>query len=157
REGEPSDGAFVILEGTVRVLVRSRDSRLIQLGVAGPGDTMGELGALDGGPRSATAVAETDVKALFLRREAFSELLLKHPEQALRLMRVLAARLRAADRQLVDLSSATLYVRLAKRLLELKDQSGAVLTVPMEQLAQQVGAATEDVATTLQGLEMLGG
>ena len=39
-------------------------------------------------------------------------------------MRMLAGRLRAADKQLADLRSATLYARLAKRLMDLRDERG---------------------------------
>ena len=156
REGDPSDGTYVLLEGTVRVLVRSRDGRDIPLGAAGPGDTMGELGALDAGPRSATAIAETNVTALFVRRQAFIDLLRSSSDQALRFMRVLAARLRSADRQLVDMASATLYTRVAKRLLELKDERPAPIQVSVEELAEQIAAAPAEVEITMTGLEKLG-
>ncbi len=156
REGDPSDGTYVILDGTVRILVGSRDGQEIYLGAAGPGDTIGELGALDGGPRSATGVAETDLRALFLRREAFLQFLCAHPDQAIRLMRILAARIRAADRQLVDLASATLYVRLAKRLLELKDEPDALQRITAADLARQVGSEPDAVQAVLEGMRRLG-
>lgn len=61
-EGEPSRDAYLILSGLVEV-VRSRegDAGTVRIALLGRGQLVGEIGALDGGPRTATAQAVSDV------------------------------------------------------------------------------------------------
>ena len=58
REGEPGVGLFVILDGTADVSIGGRKKATL-----GPGDFFGEIALLDGGPRTATVTAKTDVDA----------------------------------------------------------------------------------------------
>jgi CRP/FNR family cyclic AMP-dependent transcriptional regulator len=51
--GEPSDALMVVSSGRLRVLVRSLHGEELVLGLVGPGDAVGDLAMLDGGPRSA--------------------------------------------------------------------------------------------------------
>jgi CRP-like cAMP-binding protein len=64
----------------------------------GPGSFFGEMSLLDQGPRSATVTAETDMQLLVLGSPEFSSLVAEIPSVARRIMRVLAERLRAAER-----------------------------------------------------------
>ena len=66
RENTPSDGFFVILEGSAKV---SRGGRTLRR--MGPGDFFGEIGLLDGGPRTATVTADGSLTALVLLRKEF--------------------------------------------------------------------------------------
>lgn len=70
--GEPPEDGYLVVAGTVRV-VRPGEGELI-LGTLGRGQLIGEMGLLDGAPRSATVLAETDVTGLRLRREQWAEL-----------------------------------------------------------------------------------
>jgi len=92
RAGDSGRSFFVLLDGTAKV-VRSgaRPRRL------GMGDYFGEMALLDGAPRSADVVAETDVLALTVDRSSFTKLLSAEPTLAQTLLRTLAARLRAAE------------------------------------------------------------
>jgi CRP-like cAMP-binding protein len=63
----------------------------------GPGDFIGEMSLLDGGPRSATVTTTTAVKALVLPTREFWQVLDDVPALAHRLLRTLAERLRAMD------------------------------------------------------------
>jgi uncharacterized membrane protein len=62
-----------------------------------PGELFGELGLFDGGNRSATADALTDVEALVLERDEFLEFLRHQPDAALDVLSALAKRIRRAD------------------------------------------------------------
>ncbi len=78
--GEITDGFFVILTGTARVVGRG-DTPLATLG---EGDFFGEVGALDAGPgyasaRTATVTAETDLAVALLSGERFTELVASIP------------------------------------------------------------------------------
>jgi CRP-like cAMP-binding protein len=89
RQGDPANGLFVILEGSVRV-VRDGDT----LATLGPGEWIGELAVLDRGPRVASVVTDTPTRCLALSAWDAEQLLLERPALALGIARTLAARLR---------------------------------------------------------------
>jgi CRP-like cAMP-binding protein len=69
-----------------------------RLATVGPGDLVGELSLIDGWPTSASVVAETPLEALVLYRTRFNRLLRSMPQLYPRLLRAMAARIRAVDR-----------------------------------------------------------
>jgi len=91
REGEPGDALFVILEGDA-VVHRSG----VELNRVGPGAYFGELAILDGKPRSATVVAETDVRIAVIGIRMFRTLLREFSDLAEQLLVGLAGELREA-------------------------------------------------------------
>jgi len=91
REGFSAEAFYVILEGEAVVTGPPTSSRL------GPGDSCGELGLLDGAPRSASILAETDVVAVRLPRKEFLDLVDHRPEIARALLADLAARVRRLE------------------------------------------------------------
>ena len=97
RAGDAGEEFFVILDGHARVEVSPRKrSRL------GPGQYFGEMSLLDGGPRSASVVAETPLRLLVIKRRNFSTLLREAPELAQNLMTTLSRRVRHAEAGLND-------------------------------------------------------
>ena len=94
RQGEPGDTFYVIIEGEAKVMdAKGRVlSRLI------PGDFFGEISLMDGGPRTATVVAETNMTALALSRKDFSALLQSEPKVTVGLLKHAAALLRRLER-----------------------------------------------------------
>lgn len=94
REGEPGVGLFVILDGRCEVTVGGRRKATL-----GPGDFFGEIALLDGGPRTATVTALTDVKLAGLTGWVFRGLITEHPRIALKTLEALAGRLRAASKE----------------------------------------------------------
>ena len=92
RQGEIGREAFVLLDGRAEV---QRDGTVVA--ELGPGAVIGELALLDGGPRTATVVASTDVDLLVLTRPAFNAVLDEIPTLAHQLLVALAHRLRAAE------------------------------------------------------------
>jgi CRP/FNR family transcriptional regulator, cyclic AMP receptor protein len=90
-EGKPSEGFFVILDGTAKVTRGGRTIRRMH-----GGDFFGEIGLLDGGPRTATVVAEGPLTALVLLRKEFLSVLREEPNVAYRILRGSARRLRTA-------------------------------------------------------------
>jgi HEAT repeat protein len=97
REGEPGDELFLIIEGEVDVLRAAGTSAEERLNRLGPGDYLGEMAVLDGSPRSTTAVARSEVRALVLAGARLRELMHEMPDLAFDLLRVLAARVRRAE------------------------------------------------------------
>ncbi|MDG6348078.1 EAL domain-containing protein [Luteimonas sp. 8-5] len=72
RQGDPTDCAWLIESGQVE-LVSVHGRRTTRHGVLGAGELIGELGLLDGAPRSATATARADSVLLAIEREQFME------------------------------------------------------------------------------------
>jgi CRP-like cAMP-binding protein len=90
--GEPGDTLYVLLDGEVSV----RRRRLPSIS-RGMGSFFGEMALLDGGPRSATVVANGPVVCLTISRSGFQKLLRKEPAISCALLTELATRLRAAE------------------------------------------------------------
>jgi CRP/FNR family cyclic AMP-dependent transcriptional regulator len=90
--GQPGSGMFIITDGTVTVELPQGPVEL------GPGEFVGELALLaDGITRVARVRATTPVKGLAISRMALSELLLREPRVAVRMLPVLARRLAEAE------------------------------------------------------------
>jgi CRP-like cAMP-binding protein len=79
REGEPSDGLYVVLEGAVDV-VKRRDGRVIVVGHLREGELFGEMSCLRKAPASATVVVKRPGTLLRLPRKDFDELVVTHPQ-----------------------------------------------------------------------------
>jgi CRP/FNR family transcriptional regulator, cyclic AMP receptor protein len=88
-EGEIGHEFFVLESGTVSVSVGGKE-----VATLGAGSFFGELALLDGGPRTATVRAQTEVTALVLDRREFHALLEEDPIVAVRLLPAIGARLR---------------------------------------------------------------
>ena len=79
--GTPGEECFVIVNGRATVIRNG-----IQLAQLGPGDFFGELAPLDGGPRTATVVADTEMLLLVISRLEFSLLRTSFPTVAGKLL-----------------------------------------------------------------------
>lgn len=93
REGDIGDTFYLILEGEAKVVNRS--GRVVNR--VRPGDFFGEISLLDGGPRTASVVAETPMTMLALTRKAFLRLVSAEPEVAVRLLNYAARLLRRLE------------------------------------------------------------
>jgi CRP-like cAMP-binding protein len=104
RQGETSRTMHVILAGRVRVERWLADERVVKLAELGPGDVVGEMGLLDGAPRSATVTAIEDTETLEIHATVLAVVLIENPSVSSALLRVLSRRLRSADELLVEMS-----------------------------------------------------
>ena len=96
KEGDPGDAFYAILEGQAKAV--NRQGRTVNRLL--PGDFFGEIALLDGGPRTATVVAETPLVVLELRRKGFLRLLEDDPSITAKLLEHAAAMLRRLERPL---------------------------------------------------------
>jgi CRP-like cAMP-binding protein len=94
REGDSGVGFFLILDGDVSVAVGERVVRRM-----GPGDFFGEISLLDGGPRTATCTAQTEVTTLGITPWTFKRLIEQNPAIASKMLKVMAQRLRSSSVQ----------------------------------------------------------
>jgi CRP/FNR family cyclic AMP-dependent transcriptional regulator len=93
REGEDAQELFVIRSGRVRIQIGNRTITELSTN-----DIFGEMALIDNEPRSATAVAITDLELVAVSEKQFLFLVSQTPHFALKVMRVLARRLRASNK-----------------------------------------------------------
>jgi CRP/FNR family cyclic AMP-dependent transcriptional regulator len=93
KEGKPGFECFVIADGKAKVTLRGR-----KVAVLGPGDIVGEMALLDSGPRSATVVAEDDMKVYVLDPREFATMLDETPWVGRKILKAMAQRLRNAEK-----------------------------------------------------------
>ncbi|MDP1527587.1 MAG: SulP family inorganic anion transporter [Rhodocyclaceae bacterium] len=102
--GDTGDELFLIRRGAVRILLPLTERQTHHIGTFGRGAFFGEMAFLDGEPRSADAVAFTDVELYVLSRQVFDKFAEEHKKAALALMEgiasVLASRLRYTTAEL---------------------------------------------------------
>jgi CRP/FNR family transcriptional regulator, cyclic AMP receptor protein len=95
KEGQSGVGLHVVVEGEVKVQVGGRTRRRL-----GAGAFFGEVALLDGGPRTATVVAETPVRALVIPVWNFKSVLKSHPSIAVKMLEEVAGKLRTTESSL---------------------------------------------------------
>lgn len=100
-EGEPSDFVYKILSGEVEILKELHGQTII-LGVMKPEDFLGEMGVMDGQPRSASVRAKTKVSVSVFEDMEFFQLVSEDKSSSYRLITRLCERLRAVSRNLVE-------------------------------------------------------
>lgn len=159
----------ILIDGRVKLTRVTADGRDVLLAIRGPGDVLGEQSAIDGEPRSATAVALEPVEALNLTAADFISFVARTPSAATYMMRLLSARLRDADDKRVGFAAQDTLGRVAARLVELGERYGAEhsdgdgdptglridLAITQEDLAAWTGTSREGVSRALQTLRSL--
>jgi CRP/FNR family transcriptional regulator, cyclic AMP receptor protein len=93
REGDEARELFVIKSGEVRIQIGNRTVTDLKAD-----SIFGEMALIDNEPRSATAIAVTDVELVAVSEKQFLFLVSQTPYFALKVMRVLAQRLRATNK-----------------------------------------------------------
>jgi hypothetical protein len=94
-EGETGKEMYIIEEGRVEIYRKANGGER-RLGLLEAGDFFGEMGLLDDQPRTASARATVDTRLLLIDETTFEQILRRHPEVSIRIMRSLCKRLRAA-------------------------------------------------------------
>jgi CRP/FNR family cyclic AMP-dependent transcriptional regulator len=97
KEGQTGIGMHIVVEGETKVQIGGRTRRRL-----GPGAFFGEIALLDGGPRTATVVAETPVKTLAIPAWSFKALVRSQPALALKMLEETCRRLRANEAALTN-------------------------------------------------------
>ncbi len=102
-KGELGSSLFVVCSGTVEVVVPSAEGKNAVVNLIGEGEIFGEIALLDGGPRTADALALSDCQLMAIERRDFLALLRANPEVTIKLLEVLCSRLRRTTEQVEDL------------------------------------------------------
>lgn len=108
--GEPGTDFCIVQEGRVLLTYPDDAGKENTLAILGPGDFFGELSLLDGGPRTATSRAVTDVELLCLNHEEFLEFVRTHPSSAVHMIQVLSRRQRDTLEQLRGIRNPNQFI-----------------------------------------------
>ena len=148
---DPGDTVIVVVSGRVKVTVRSADGGELTLAVIHPGGLLGELGVVDGGPRSADAETLEECQLLLIPRDAIREICARVPSAAQALTNSIAASLRRLTEAAADLVFLDLPRRVAKILLSQPRGADGVIGFKMsqEELAHQAGSTRQTVPSRL--------
>ncbi|HEY6698693.1 MAG TPA: Crp/Fnr family transcriptional regulator [Acidimicrobiales bacterium] len=173
-EGDQNDTTYLVLEGRVRVFTGTPEGTEVTLCVRGPGDLIGEMGALDpGGRRSATVVALEPVRCRVIAARELQAFLEAHPRSTLALLRLVIGRLRGADRRRTEFGPYDATRRLARVLIEAADEAATGgtntslrergtagvlvgLALSQHELSGLIGASRESVARGMAELRRRG-
>ena len=163
-QDDPGDRLHFVADGMVRICIVSQDGRENDIALLPAGDCFGEMSILDGGLRSATAIAVEPTETMTLAREDFLDFLRVHSEVAIQIIALLVRRLRAMDEMIGDMVFLDVPTRVAKKLLELADSypdrcdASGHPTVPVghEELSGLVGSSRETVSRALTTYRKMG-
>jgi CRP/FNR family cyclic AMP-dependent transcriptional regulator len=152
-KGEPANEFFLLLRGQAKVTASASDGTDTVINVMGPGEVFGEIAILDGRPRSATVTALNDCELAVVDKRAFQDLLARCPGISLKLLGVLATRMRDLTTRLEDRAFLDISARLAKQLLWLAERYGTRagsgvrldLGLSQQELGDLIGATRESV------------
>ena len=150
---------FFVIQGSVNIVSFSPTGREVTFAAAHAGDTVGELAAIDGQPRSASVVAAEDALLAVLPSEAFVALVKRHGDIEFRLLQRLSMIVRKGDDRVLEVSSlkATnrVYIELL-RLAEPDESAPDLWTIkplpPLRDLASSASTTRELVSNALNAL-----
>lgn len=152
-------GIHVVLEGAVRIL-REGEGRAIVVHREGPGGLLGEVAFFGDGTYPGTAVAAEPTRALLLPAEALHRELRTNGELSAVFLRRLAARSQEIIRRLDRVAHLTVLRRLARHLVERREQASRTATavslgMTLVELAEELGTVKEVLVRELRVLRRL--
>ena len=157
-KGDPAGEFYVLLRGRAKVTAQGKEGADTAINVMGPGEVFGEVGILDGQPRSATVTTLEECEMAVVDKRAFDGLLAASPAVAIRLLTVLAGRIRELTTRVEDRAFLDVPARLAKQLLWLAGNHGTEsnagvrleLKLSQQELGDFIGATRESVNKNLR-------
>lgn len=159
--GDPAEHLYVVADGRVKLLRYSYTGKEILLDLLKPREFFGAVSGQVEDIYTDTAQAHTSCCILAIGREAFKQILLKHPAVAVKVIDIMAIRLREANERVHQLSALPIEARIASILLMLgdkfgeKSKTGLLLQVPLsrEDLAGMTGTTTESASRVMSQLQ----
>ena len=169
KQGEKSDFLYLILDGSVSVMVEdeSEPGHMLVVAYLNPGDFVGEMGLFDDESetvvRSAMVVAKTQCEVAGISYERFHQIRGQFPDVLYAVSRQLGARLRQTTRKLSDLAFVDVSGRIAHTLLDLCKEPDAMthpdgmqIKITRQELGKIVGCSREMAGRVLKALEQDG-
>lgn len=162
--GDEGSEFLVVTHGRLKLILLNEDGRELTLTILGPYQSFGEVSLLDDAPRSASAVALSELRVLSISKRDFRALLDKSPRLSLGLLTAMSRRLRDLTEDTAGLIFLDVYQRVARKILALmasigvKTERGCEIPQRLthQELANLVGATRETVTKVLNDLESRG-
>ena len=98
REGDSGDDLYIVESGQVRI-VSDAETEKVTFAHLGPGEFFGEMALMTGSPRSAAAIATTDIRLQRLSKERFDAILREHAQVGVEITRILSERVKRGNVQ----------------------------------------------------------
>lgn len=154
---DPAERLFVVADGRVKLMRHSLSGRNVMLDMLTPGEFFGSLSTLGDEVYPDTAEAQTQTCVLAIHANDFRRILEKHPNVALKVVDIVAARLRTAHERVRQLSTASVEGRIASLLLVLSKKFGKpsdlglLIQSPLtrEDLAAMTGTTAETASRVM--------
>ena len=167
RAGDNSDSLYLILDGSVSVMVEdeANEDHTMVIAYLNPGDFFGEMGlfAEEGGRRSAMVVAKAQCEVAEISYQKFHQIRSKFPDILFAIADQMAERLRHTTRKLKDLAFVDVAGRVAHTLLDLCKEPDAMthpegmqIKITRQELGKIVGCSREMAGRVLKALEKEG-
>jgi len=158
--GDRTDFVYLVLTGSLKVVVSDEDGREVILSILGQGELFGEMGMFGEQPRSASVVAVVPADLVMMPKNDFRNILEGNFEVCWRIMCNLADRLRNADRKIESLALMDVYGRVARLLIEISDdvngEAVVVRKITKQDIAKMIGASREMVSRVMKDLTAQG-
>lgn len=152
-EDEPGEAIYFLKSGLIKVSKQDGEGREHTLHYVNPGDVFAEVVLFDAGGYPATAEVVEDAEIGLIRNRDMDRALIKNPGMTLEMLKIMARRLRNAQRQIMELALKDTTRRLAGLLLKLAEEhgvlrnNGVLISLPLtnQELANLVGTSRETV------------
>src|SRR6266700_5493766 len=154
-KGDPGYSLYAVISGSVKMSISSADGRNAILNIVGPGETFGEMALLDGGTRSADAIANTNCELFVIDRREFIPFVRSQPALAMRFIELLCARLRRTSEQVEQIILQNLPGRLASALIGLTEKrklepANHTIAITQQEISEMVGMTRESINKQLR-------
>lgn len=152
-QDDPSDRVFGIVSGTIEISLLSPEGRKVVANMVPARSLVGEIGAFDGGPRTATASCAGPCVIQSLSRVQFLDKVTKTPALSAAMFELLCSRIRWINGEFGDQVMLKVDARVAKRLVLIAalhaDREGW-MEISQSELADYLGATRESVNKSLR-------
>jgi CRP-like cAMP-binding protein len=159
--GDPAEHLFVVADGRVKLMHHSLSGKNVLLDMLTPGEFFGSLSTLGDDIYPDTAEAQTQTCVLVINADDFRRILEKYPKVALKVVDIMAVRLRTAHERVQQLSALSAEGRIANLLLTLSkkfgksSEVGLLIQSPLtrDDLAAMTGTTTETASRVMSQLQ----
>lgn len=162
--GKESKSLYLVLKGSVSVVLREDDEREIVIAYLNAGDFFGEMGLFDNESHRTAEVRTREVSEIAeISYEHFTELTKEYPDLNYAIFEQLTRRLKNTTRKMTDLAFIDVTGRIARCLIDLAHQPAAMLLpngrqirITRQEIGRIVGCSREMVGRVLKTLEEQG-
>ncbi|EPZ1049665.1 cAMP-activated global transcriptional regulator CRP [Acinetobacter baumannii] len=159
--GTESKSLYLILKGSVSIILREDDEREIVVAYLNPGDFLGEMGLFEPNPQRTAEVRTRDVCEIAeISYDNFHELSKQYPDLSYAVFAQLVRRLKNTTRKMTDLAFIDVSGRIARCLIDLSSQpeamilpNGRQIRITRQEIGRIVGCSREMVGRVLKTLE----